>query len=152
MSSNLECPDLDLILSVTDAYLDTYLKRGKDGLSKAERQILGVWLLDAEVNNGGFDQFFANGSGDLYADARDGLVRIGATESASIVRAAISEFPDETPAQNQSERTAQLNEIQASVHARFNPLDRQYYNSNEDVVSLLANYIRKNGPHAQSAV
>jgi hypothetical protein len=40
-----------------------------DALSDRDRILITVWELEADVNNGGFDQYFFNSAGDL------GLVR-----------------------------------------------------------------------------
>jgi len=60
-----------------------------DMLSKAERAARCVWELEAEVNNGGFTQFFQNSSGEHAPDTPDTLRRIGAYAAADIVDAAL---------------------------------------------------------------
>ena len=51
-----------------------------------------IEALEAEVNNGGFDQFFFNNAGDQTAETIEALIAIGATHTASIVRAAATSF------------------------------------------------------------
>jgi hypothetical protein len=58
------------------------------GLSDDERHYFAVTLLEGEVFNGGFDQFFWNSAGDWYADAAAGLRTMGADESLGILIAA----------------------------------------------------------------
>lgn len=58
-------------------------------LSKQERVILAVWQLEAEVNNGGFDQYFRNSAGEHAPCAIEALEEIGAPNCAAIVRRAV---------------------------------------------------------------
>ncbi len=53
--------------------------------------------LEAEVNNGGFDQYFFNSSGENAAAVIGALDKIGATKTAGIVRAACEKFPGGMP-------------------------------------------------------
>ncbi|MCX7256823.1 MAG: DUF4375 domain-containing protein [Polaromonas sp.] len=54
-------------------------------LADAEKTYYAVSCLIGEVYNGGFDQFFSNSSGALYVYALDGLLEMGAQESASLL-------------------------------------------------------------------
>ena len=54
------------------------------------RAIHTTFLVDAEVNNGGFNQFFYNPSGELAGVALAGYELLGAEEYAEIMRSAIA--------------------------------------------------------------
>jgi hypothetical protein len=56
------------------------------------RAIYTTWLVDAEVNAGGFHQYFFNSSGQYAGDALAGYELLGAEEYAAIMRAAIATF------------------------------------------------------------
>ena len=56
------------------------------------RAIYTTWLVDAEVNAGGFDQYFFNSSGQYAGDALAGYELLGAEEYAAIMRSAIAIF------------------------------------------------------------
>ena len=144
-------PNLELVLKVTDPLLSQYLESGKEALSEKQRWLLAVWLLDAEVNNGGFDQYFWNGSGDFTGEAIRGLSEFGARETASIVSAAAAEFPGPTPPENTGERRTLLDKIQNSPGARFETLDQQFYDCEEDLFQLSAAFIIREGMHAEPA-
>ena len=136
--------DLDLVFEVTNRYLDVYLLRGKTGLKAEEAELLAVWLLDAEVNNGGFDQYFWNTAGELISEAIEGLEIIGAEDLASIADAAAAELSDKFESSSRDQRRQQIDELQASWGSRLSSYDTQYYNSKDDPISLLAAYIRAN--------
>lgn len=54
---------------------------GFNYLSSANQCYFSVGLLDGEVYNGGFDQYFSNSSADFYDFALKGLAEMGAVES-----------------------------------------------------------------------
>ncbi|HEY7235897.1 MAG TPA: DUF4375 domain-containing protein, partial [Gemmatimonadaceae bacterium] len=54
------------------------------------RAIYTTWLVDAEVNAGGFHQYFFNSSGQYAGDALAGYELLGAEEYAAIMRSAIA--------------------------------------------------------------
>jgi len=56
------------------------------------RAIYTTWLVDAEVNAGGFHQYFFNSSGQYAGDALAGYELLGAEEYAAIMRSAIATF------------------------------------------------------------
>ena len=61
-------------------------------LSPGQRALLALHWCVSEISNGGFDQFFTNASGLLASEAVQGFERIGASESARVLREAISIF------------------------------------------------------------
>ena len=137
--------DLELVLAVTEPFLDSYLASGKSALTPEQAELLAVWMLDAEVNNGGYDQFLWNTAGDLVAEAIEGLENIGADDLASVTAAAIAELPDNYVSSSREERRKQLDLLQESPSSRLSSYDSQYYNSTDDPIRLLAAYIRENG-------
>jgi len=56
-----------------------------DGLGSAEQVFRSIWELEAEVNNGGFPQYFENSSGRIAPYAEAALRAIAATRAADIV-------------------------------------------------------------------
>jgi hypothetical protein len=61
-------------------------------------------ILDREIENGGFDQFLVNDSGDVAETAVTYLDEAGATNTAKICRAVFSIFPDGEVPTDQEER------------------------------------------------
>src|SRR5262245_26824721 len=66
-------------------------------LSPSEQVFILVWEVEAEVNNGGFNQFFFNSAGDRASATVAALRTIGAERMASIVDRANASFPDGPP-------------------------------------------------------
>jgi len=79
--------------------------RKLEGWSAEEKAYFAVCLLEGEVYNGGFDQYFSNSSGDHYNLALHGLEAMGATHSADLLKeAARTLFGTNCPPDDQSER------------------------------------------------
>jgi hypothetical protein len=56
--------------------------------SKPRLAIFAIWALEAEVNNGGFNQYYENPWGELATETPDALDLIGAFKYAELVRSA----------------------------------------------------------------
>ena len=59
------------------------------GLSAGHRGLLAIGSLRAELNNGGFDQYFFNSAGDLAPIALEAAEQAGQAELASLIRQAL---------------------------------------------------------------
>lgn len=108
-------------------------------LSERERVFLAIWQLEAEVNNGGFDQYFRNSAGELAPFATEALLEIGAPNCAAIVSRAVqlvlgerrdwsaarSAFPDASP----------------DIGEALKPVDQKFYLYPDDLEALLRAYV-----------
>ena len=102
-------------------------------LAGPERAYFAVSCLVGEVYNGGFDQFFSNSSGELYEDALEGLDRMQAMESASLLRRAKAILFGSTPVPTaREERTALMPTFGADQSApewsQLEALDKAFWN------------------------
>ena len=111
-------------------------------LSPSEQIFILVWEIEAEVNNGGFNQFFFNSAGARAAGTAAALRRIGADRAASIVDRALSLFPDGPPA-DLSVRQDLLEEMDPDV-ALFEELDREFLDYPDDLSALLYKFVVEN--------
>ena len=96
-----------------------------------------VSLLEAEVNNGGFDQFFFNSSGDHTVEIIDFLESIGAVKTADIVRRAAAKFPGGMPPKEWAKRQDLLVDDVSPDADAFQELDQEFYASTEDLSELV---------------
>lgn len=133
--------DLDYVLEVIDPWLDKYISHGAESLSRLEAAAIGVWLLDVEVNNGGFDQYYFNTRGVLAERTVQALREIGATETASLLEAANKVVPGLPLPEEREARSAKLDEVLEP--SRLNALESDYYEEREDRIGLLAAYLRR---------
>ena len=98
-----------------------------------------VAALEAEVNNGGFDQFFFNTAGNRTKETIEALELIGAQKTAEIVRRAALKFPGGFPATDRHERQDQLEEVSPESEA-FEEDDAAFVRYDEDLAGLLERF------------
>lgn len=120
-----------------------------------ERAYYCVSLLEGEVYNGGFDQYFSNSSGDLYSCAINGLEELGATNSLRLTReAAQAFFEDGGPPNSQADRWHIMKQnvwsITDGVAGRekasyLDKLDKQFSGDPDKLGDLLVAYAKKHG-------
>jgi hypothetical protein len=112
-------------------------------LLRPEEIVELIRWLDAEVDNGGFHQFFNNSPGDKTAETIAALESVGATKTADIVRRAAARFPGGTPPQNRDERMAVLWREFPDPGA-FDPLNEEFYGYPDGLLeTLLARFADK---------
>ena len=142
-------PDDRLELAVID-YIHAKLAYDQDlddqtimALSPALRGLYATWELEAEVNNGGFNQFFWNSSGRWAEQAVLGFRLFGAEEHARIAAEAIEVYAREKAAQDKlkAENSAAAF-VESYEHTDLGALDTRFYNVAEDLGALRIAYIR----------
>jgi hypothetical protein len=99
-----------------------------------------VEALEAEVNNGGFDQFFFNSAGDRTKETIDALSVIGAVHTAAIVRAAAGRFPGGLPPQDRDERQTLLLEKVSPDSDAFGDEDAAFLEDRDNLAILVSRY------------
>jgi hypothetical protein len=100
--------------------------------------------LEREVNNGGFHQYFYNSSGDFAGKTVDGLIKIGAVKTASILRNAIEKFPGKVVPEDNSRRIALLSQIEKGGENIWEEIDEAFLKYEEDLNALNYQFIQKN--------
>ncbi len=101
-----------------------------------------IYILEQEVNNGGFDQFFFNPSGSFTQDTVMALDTIKATKTAKILKQAIDVaypkgFPSD-PAKHQED----LAENEDTCD-ELEELDDQFFKYEDDLAELVNRYLDK---------
>ena len=139
----LALADNELVIEVGSRMWDAS-ESGLNGLSREEFVVLCVYVLEAEVNNGGFEQFFENSSGDLGLETPGALDAIGASKAGEIVRKALAEFGVAGPSPNRDDRIGEIEGFGDRAIQHWNELDQEFYGYPDDLAALLAAYIRKN--------
>ena len=130
---------IDSIVLAFEAALD-----GKDELSSAERVVLSVEAIEREVNNGGFNQFFVNSSGDFAPYIVDSFNLIGCPQTAQLCQAAIDLLGIEDLFDVDAMEEAAC-DADDNLMERFNALDAVYYaGAEEPIANKLFEFIKKN--------
>ncbi|MFL5615486.1 MAG: DUF4375 domain-containing protein [Gemmatimonadaceae bacterium] len=96
-------------------------------LAPGVRAIYTTWLVDAEVNAGGFHQFFFNSSRQYAGDALAGYELIGAEEYASIMRTAIATYEIDRESLAAVETDDPETFAGSPVHGALREIDQRYY-------------------------
>jgi len=105
--------------------------------------IYTTWLVDVEVNNGGFNQFFFNPYGKLAGHALAGYELLGADEYVDVMRAAI--------ATREAERDRLLPFYEARTPESFAEsnritelpeIDQRYYSLGDRIYDIWATFVR----------
>jgi hypothetical protein len=117
-------------------------------LDEIDRLLVTIWGLEADVNNGGFDQYYFNSSGDQSRFAPDALRAIGAHQMADIVSQANAVFGPGGPSPDRNTRQAQLFLIAPPDSENPGPweqLDSDFFAYPDDLAGLLTAFLRARG-------
>lgn len=100
-------------------------------------------LVEDEVNNGGFNQYFFNRSGQWAEEAIDGFRLIGRNDRAAVVQAAINQFFADAPKLRKFYREHTMEAFMESYkHTDLGQFDQKWY-SLPDFFAERTAYIRK---------
>jgi hypothetical protein len=125
-----------------DAAFDSALARleadGYASLSAIERLLVAIWWLEADVNNGGFEQYYFNSGGDFATMAPSALREIGAHEMARIVDEANAHFGPVGPSTSRDDRQVALERIRDAHPDAFELLNARFWTYPDDLAALLA--------------
>lgn len=130
--------------SFVDFVFDKLANYGYDDLKQPEKVVICVWSLKGEIDNGGFEQWFFNESGDWAIDTPESLRLINAPLAAAMVENSIAIFPKGPPPQNTDERREFLESASDDTNKKWHQLSEQFYKEEEDLESLLLAYAKKN--------
>jgi hypothetical protein len=114
--------------------------------NKSRQAIYMIWALEAEVNNGGYNQFYFNSSGQFYKHLPEALRLVGANKFADLTEKANKTFEKE----NEKITKHQDGTIEGfSKSYDDNPLndfDTEFYEryQTENLQQIQVDYIRKN--------
>jgi len=97
-------------------------------LSAGFNAIYTTLHVEAEVCNGGFNQYFWNSEGRLAARAVEGFLHIGAPEYANLMQRAIACWESEHASTEPLRETGTLEAFRESYeHTKLGELDREFY-------------------------
>ena len=117
--------------------------RGENSLTDTERRLLAAYWLEAEVNNGGFDQYFFNSAGNNAETALFGLKEIGATSAAALLEQAVAVFPGGKPPTDRFKRQEVMQQIAAQSKLVWDKCNSEFYKRKERINDLSLAYAKK---------
>ena len=114
-----------------------------DKLTEPQKQFYYNQCLEREINNGGFNQYFINSSGDFAHQTIQSLTAIGASTTADILQKAIDQFPDKKVPQDRDERIELVEQIEETANEVWEELDQKFFEYADDLNTLNLNFIRQ---------
>lgn len=109
-------------------------------LSKPERIFYITQILEMEVNNGGFSQFFFNSSGDFANEIVDAYSEIGAVHMVEICKKAVAIFGETVPADRDERDDIMDNDEFEEI---LNACDDAFYEYEDNLNTLNHEYVMK---------
>lgn len=148
-------PDINDFISSEDANnsiidLDNYICALCDWgnnvgvLTEPQRNFYYNQNLEREVNNGGFNQYFFNSSGDFARETTESLKAIGAFKTAHLLQIAIDQFPGSDVPKDRGKRQEILEQIEEKANETWNDLDQFFYLYQDNLNSLNMEYVKAN--------
>src|SRR5687768_10134270 len=99
------------VTALTDSSVTRFIESGAAVLSPTERLLVAIWGLEADVNNGGFAQYYFNSYGYFASETPSYLRAIGANRAAALVEQANAAFGADGPPQDRNRRQKILEDI-----------------------------------------
>jgi len=146
-----EIPDEKLERAVID-YVNVQVREQFDreleivsALPQGPRSIHATWWVEAEVNNGGFNQYFWNSAGQFAQVAAAGFRLIGAPEHASLMERAIAIRREDQERLQEFRNRGTIKAFSESYEDNpLNELDEEFFALHEDLRALRVRFIRAN--------
>jgi hypothetical protein len=151
-AAELISADDDTAESLVVEFVDEYLRQFPEdpatafhSLPRGMQYVYATAMLEGEVENGGFNQYFYNVSSDYALEVLAGYRAIGAREHARIVHEAIGIFHRERWFHFRVKLRHSLDAFFDSYqYTQLSELDMSLFDLDEDPVALRADYIRRN--------
>ena len=142
----MEAKDLNGSIIELDNFIAEACSYGDDlgQLTEPQKMFYFNQNLEREVNNGGFDQFFLNSSGDFAMETISSLNVIGAVNTAAILQKAIDQFPHGTVPRDQTERQELMETIEDKASNIWSELDEEFLKYQDNLNQLNMNYVKEN--------
>ena len=108
------------------------------------RAVYSTWVVDAEVNNGGFNQFFYNRDVSLAGEALAGYELLGAEDYADVMRAAIATYEVERDRLAKFHDAGTLEAFSESYkHTELGAVDQRYYALGDRIYTVWSTAVRE---------
>ena len=112
--------------------------------SETQKVFSAIWDLESEVNNGGFEQYFASTESESIAFTPTALRTVGAARCAAIVERAISLVFTTFDSATQEARIDYLEAITDDVREQLDILDSAFFEYPDNLTDLLFEFVASN--------
>jgi len=141
----LEQAIFDNIYEVIGDDFENELKNVKK-LSKGQQALFSTWIIEGEVNNGGFNQFYFNSSGQYAEMAEVGFMTIRAVKFSELTKRANKIYSKNKERLEEFDDGTMESFSESYKDNPLNDLDTEFYNlyDSEKIGELRIKYIREN--------
>jgi hypothetical protein len=145
-------PDDKLEQAIMDN-IDTNFENGEQytlekisKLTKGQQAVFSTWWIEAEVNNGGFNQFYFNSSGQFAEMAKIGFKTIGAEKFSDLTKRANKIYIENKERLEEFDDGTMESFSESYKDNPLNDLDTEFYElyESEKIGDLRIKYIRDN--------
>jgi hypothetical protein len=129
-----------------DEYLNKVSNYGEnvEKLTEEQKVVLFIENLEREINNGGFNQFFFNSSGNFSSETMDALIKIKAGKTVMIFTNALSSWPDNKVPKDMIIRRTLLEKIENKGNPIWEKCDSDFFKYEDDLTGLLLEFVKQN--------
>jgi len=133
----------NILIGLSESDKTQFSKQDFATQSTPQQVFSSVWAVEAEVNNGGFSQYFLNDSCETAAFVPQALDTIAAPRTADICRRAIATaFPAGLPPTPKAISTAAA-DFPDEVLEQLAALDNEFFAYPHNLTDLLFSYVSK---------
>jgi hypothetical protein len=131
------------IIEITNL-LTHYFLKNPEKLTLPERNIVYIIFLEMDINNDGFSGYFLGYASNYTKETLDALKIIGSKIFLKIFEDAINRFHDGIVPIDRFEREEIVLELLEKKEDLWEDLDIEFYKYEEDIYSLMIDYIKRN--------
>jgi hypothetical protein len=110
--------------------------------SDEQKVFSAIWALESQVNNGGFDQYFASWDGETATFAPTALKKIGATKCAAIVEKALHLVSPEGLPEDQAKRQELVESLSDEARQKLSDIDTEFFAYPDNLSGLLFAFVQ----------
>ncbi|MCP4179733.1 MAG: DMP19 family protein [bacterium] len=136
----------DALIEIDNLLSEIFYKKPKV-LTDEEKVIVMILEYEREINNGGFNQFYFNLSGNYYNDIVNALEKVKSIKFIDFLKKSSTPFPDSIIPGNRNKRQEILEKIEDDAEELWGNLEQEFFKYEENIYELLINYIRENIEH-----
>jgi Domain of unknown function (DUF4375) len=129
------------LIALAESPTNRFWRVDYEALSRPERVFRAIWELEAQVNNGGFHQFFYNTSGEIAPFVVDALRSIGASAMAEIVERALQLVSPDIPWRDYEARRARVMALGPEIEEQLDSIDQDFFKYPDNLTALLHRYV-----------
>lgn len=142
-----ELKDWDFVWEILEPINIATTQRSEIGLSKklskGQKTLYFFWYLDAEVENGGFIQFYHNKTDHYLPSIIEGLEFLGDRNMLNLINKAEELYQQKKSLFEKATTIEAFSKLYDKI-AGFSELEDKYYKLRDKTISLIEKYIREN--------